>query len=161
MRKQKEKWVNNSWNILIITHYIVSNMILNAFIYCFNKYYLRKINIKVGFSCGSAGKESACNARDPSSIPELGRSLGEGDGNPLQYSCLEIPKDRRSLAVCSPWGDKESNMTEWLTHTCNIKGRIEAKTDECAHDIIQLRGEHYCITKQKFSIYYLNEFAEL
>ena len=38
---------------------------------------------------GSDGKESACNAGDPGSIPRLGRSPGEGNGNPLQYSCLE------------------------------------------------------------------------
>ena len=38
-------------------------------------------------------KESACNAGDPGSIPGLGRSPGEGHGNPLQYSCLENPKD--------------------------------------------------------------------
>ena len=38
---------------------------------------------------GSVGKESACNAGDPGSIPGLGRSTGEGSGNPLQYSCLE------------------------------------------------------------------------
>ena len=43
---------------------------------------------------GSDGKESACNGRDPASIPELGRSPGEGDGYPLQYSCLENPIDR-------------------------------------------------------------------
>ena len=39
-------------------------------------------------------KESACNAGDPGSIPGLGRSPGEGNGNPLQYSCLESPMDR-------------------------------------------------------------------
>ena len=39
-----------------------------------------------GLSCSSVGKESACNAGDPSSIPELGRSAGEGIGYPLQYS---------------------------------------------------------------------------
>ena len=38
-------------------------------------------------------KASAYNARDPGSIPELGRSSGEGNGNPLQYSCLENPMD--------------------------------------------------------------------
>ena len=38
--------------------------------------------------------ESACNAGDPGSIPGLGRSPGEGNDNPLQYSCLEDPKDR-------------------------------------------------------------------
>ena len=43
---------------------------------------------------GSEGKESACNGGDLGSIPELGRSLGEGNGNPLQYSCLENLMDR-------------------------------------------------------------------
>ena len=42
-----------------------------------------------GFPCGSAGKESACNAGDPDSTPRLGRSPGEGNGYPLQYSVLE------------------------------------------------------------------------
>ena len=39
-------------------------------------------------------KESACNAEDPGSTPGLGRSPGEGNGNPLQYSCLENPMDK-------------------------------------------------------------------
>ena len=39
----------------------------------------------MGFPCGSAGRESACSAGDPSSIPKSGRSLGEGIGYPLQY----------------------------------------------------------------------------
>ena len=43
---------------------------------------------------GSPGKESACNSGDPGSIPALGRSPGEGNGNPLQYSCLENPMDK-------------------------------------------------------------------
>ena len=42
-----------------------------------------------GFPCGSDSKESVCNARDLSSIPGSGSSLGERNGNPLQYSCLE------------------------------------------------------------------------
>ena len=42
---------------------------------------------------GSAGKESACNVGDLGSIPGLGRSPGEGNGNPLQYSCLENHMD--------------------------------------------------------------------
>ena len=41
-----------------------------------------------GFLGGSAGKESACSAGDLGSIPGLGRSPGDGNGNPLQYSCL-------------------------------------------------------------------------
>ena len=46
------------------------------------------------FPGGSDGKESAWNAGDPDSIPGSGRSLGEGNGSPLQYSCLENPMDR-------------------------------------------------------------------
>ena len=47
----------------------------------------------MGFPDGSDGKESACNAGDSGLIPELGRSPGEGNGNPFQYSCLENPMD--------------------------------------------------------------------
>ena len=47
-----------------------------------------------GFPGGSGGKESACNAGDPGLIPGSGRSTAEGNGNPLQYSCLENSMDR-------------------------------------------------------------------
>ena len=47
-----------------------------------------------GFPGGSDGKESACNSGDPGSIPGWGRSLGEENSNPLQYSCLENSIDR-------------------------------------------------------------------
>ena len=46
------------------------------------------------FPHSSVGKESACNAGDLGSIPGSGRSPEEGNGNPLQYSCLENPTDR-------------------------------------------------------------------
>ena len=65
-----------------------------------------------GFPCGSAGKESTCNVGDLGLIPGLGRSRGIGNGNPLQYSCLENPHGQRSLAGHSPWGHKELDMTE-------------------------------------------------
>ena len=48
----------------------------------------------MGFPGGSNGKESACNAGHTGLIPGMGRSPGEGDGNPFQYSCLENPMDR-------------------------------------------------------------------
>ena len=48
----------------------------------------------MGFPGGSNGKESACSAGDSGSIPGSGRSLGEENGNPLQYSCLENPMNR-------------------------------------------------------------------
>ena len=59
-------------------------------------------------SPNSAGKESTCNAGDLGSIPGLGISPGGGHGNPLQYSFLENPHGKRSLADYSPWGHKES-----------------------------------------------------
>ena len=49
---------------------------------------------KKGFPCGSEVKASACNAGDLGSTPGSGRSPGEGNGNPLQCSCLENPMDR-------------------------------------------------------------------
>ena len=48
----------------------------------------------MGFPGGSDGKESVCNAGNPGSIPGLGRSPEERNGNPLQYYCLENPMDR-------------------------------------------------------------------
>ena len=57
--------------------------------------------------------ESACNAGDLGSIPGLGRSPGEGNGNPLQYSGLENSMDR-------PWGHRESDMTEWRSPTHSL-----------------------------------------
>ena len=57
----------------------------------------------------------ACNAGDLGSIAGLGRSPGGGHGNPLQDSCLENPHEQRSLVTYSPWGRKESDMTERLS----------------------------------------------
>ena len=50
----------------------------------------------MGFPGGSEGKASACNAGDLGSIPGSGRSPGEGNGKPLQYSCLENSMDREA-----------------------------------------------------------------
>ena len=55
---------------------------------------------------------SACNAGDLGSVPGLGRSPGEGNGNPFHYSCLGNPMDEG--ACYSPWGRKESDTTERL-----------------------------------------------
>ena len=79
----------------------------------------------------SDGKESTCNAGDLGSIPGLGRSSGEGHGNPLQYSCLENPMER------GPWqatvrGVPKSRMKDSVTpgkanrHTQNQAGRTLA-----------------------------------
>ena len=75
---------------------------------------MSEVQDTLGFPSGSDGKVSACNAGDPALIPGSGRSPREGNGNPLQYSCLENPMDRSSLVGYSPWGRKESDMTEQL-----------------------------------------------
>ena len=64
---------------------------------------------------GSDGKECACSAGDLGLVLGLGRSPGEGNGNPLQYSCLENSMDRGAW-----WGHKESDTTEQLTMLSNI-----------------------------------------
>ena len=66
------------------------------------------------FPGGSDGKASVYNVGDPGLIPGLGRSPGEGNGNPLQYYLLLPGKShgQRSLVGYSPWGHKESDMTE-------------------------------------------------
>ena len=62
----------------------------------FSTYYLLNTYHLLGFPGGSNGKASVCNAGDLGSIPGLGRSPGEGNGSPLQYSCLENPMDGRA-----------------------------------------------------------------
>ena len=68
----------------------------------------------LGFPGGSNGKESACNEGDLGSILELGRSPGEGNGNPLQYSCLDNPMEIGAWQA-TVHGVAELNMTEGLT----------------------------------------------
>ena len=65
-----------------------------------------------GFLGGSEGKESACNAGDPGSIPGMGRFLGGGHGNILQYSCLDNPMDRGGWRATIHGVAKESDRTE-------------------------------------------------
>ena len=65
--------------------------------------------VSLGFPYGSADKESACDAGDLGLIPRLERSLGEWKGYPLQYSCLENPRDG---GACHLWGCTELDTTE-------------------------------------------------
>ena len=73
---------------------------------CYSRCFL--VKELLGFPDNSVGKESACNAGDPGSIPGSGRSPGEGKGYPLQYSGLENSMD-------NPWGRKELDRTEPLS----------------------------------------------
>ena len=85
-----------------------------------------------GLVRGSGGKELACSAGDVGLIPGWGRSPGEGNGNPLQYSGLENPHGQRSLVGYSPWGRRESDpAVRMSTHTvdeqCCVTSRRIAK----------------------------------
>ena len=64
-----------------------------------------------GFPSDSVGKEFACNTGELGSISGSGRSFGEGNGNPLQYSCLKNSMDRGAWCP-RPWGPEELDMTE-------------------------------------------------
>ena len=75
-----------------------------------------------GFPGGSDGKELACNEGDAGSVPGLGRSPGEGDGNPLQNPCLENPMDRGAWWATVHGVAEESDMTGCA--------RRERETDE-------------------------------
>ena len=67
--------------------------------------------------CGSNGKESACNVGDQSSIPMLGSSSGEGNGNPLQYCCLENSIGRSLVATVRRVSKSWTRLTHTHTHT--------------------------------------------
>ena len=88
-----------------------------------NKFpYSRHLSNPHCFLDGSDSKESACNAGDPGLISRLGRSPGEGNSNPLQYSYLENPMDRGAWWATghSPRGCKDSGMTEQLYFHAHI-----------------------------------------
>ena len=91
-----EEWIKKMWDIYTMEYYSVIK--------------------KNGLPWGSDGKESTCNVGDlgwrPEWIPRLGRSLGEGNGYPLQYSCLENSKDRGAWQATVHGVCKELDTTE-------------------------------------------------
>ena len=73
---------------------------------------------------------NAGDIREIGSTAGSGRSLGGGHGNPLQYSRLENPQRQRSLVGYSPWGRKESDMTEATEHAhIWYRNNMETETD--------------------------------
>ena len=72
----------------------------------------------LGFPGGSSSKECACNARDWGLIPESGRSPGEGNGNPLQYSCLENSMDRGAWQAMQSMGSPSFGCHNWEMRLC-------------------------------------------
>ena len=84
---------------------------------CGPKQKLKLKGAQEDFHGDSDGKESACNAGDPDLIPGLGSSPGEGNGYPLQHSCLENSRDRGAWRAPVHGGHKELDMTEQRAHT--------------------------------------------
>jgi len=81
---------------------------------------------------GISGKESACQARDTSSIPGSGRPPGERNGNPLQYSCLENPMDRGAWRATVHRVAKSQTRLKWLsTHAHMSQKDYEQMTMMC------------------------------
>ena len=113
-----------------------------------------------GKECNAGSK--ACNAGDLSSVPGLGISPGEGNVNPLQYSCLENPIDKRSLMDYSPWGCKELDTTEQLsrqqgiTFIQEVKIFIHARTISLkANNVFQVKIYYFNIAVYCEMKYYL------
>ena len=69
----------------------------------------------IGLLCSSSGKRFGCDAGDQGSIPWLGRSSGEGNGNPLQYSCLGHARDREAWLQCSCLENFMDREAWWAT----------------------------------------------
>ena len=99
----------------------------------------------LGFPCGSAGKESACNEGDPGSIPGLGRSPGEGNGYPLQYSGLENSMESMgSQRVRHDWVTftslQRNKRLNGLLDNQFVKGLRLENTDELRMDLAMFLG---------------------
>ena len=96
------------------------------------------------FPGGSGSKASAYDVGDMGSIPGSGRSPGEGNGNPLQYSCPEKSHGQRSLVGYSPWDGKELDMTEQLhslTHRTSWLGVSHLSAGQSGHVLISVTEE--------------------
>ena len=90
---------------------------------------------------GSVGKESACNAGDLASIPGSERSPGEGKATHSSILAWRIPWTEEPSGY-SPWGHKESAMTEWLTFSLSLSRLTETSSST---QLIQVRSTNFLI----------------
>ena len=120
----KACWCKVTWE-LRKCHYLRNSF--QSTVKCLKKFLKMVHNLRVllftisilklwGFPGGSHSIESACSVGDPGSIPGLGRSPGDRNGYPLQYSGLEHPMDRGAWRA-TVYGVANNWTSEWLTHT--------------------------------------------
>ena len=100
----------------------------------------------------SDGKESPCSAGDLGSIPGLRRSPGEGNGNPLQYSCLENPMDRGVCRPQSMGSQRVRHNRATNTHTC-----VYAHACVCTHTFMILFNTANLSSTEDAPIYVFTE----
>ena len=107
---------------------------------------------------GSEDKASACNAGDPGSIPGLGRSPGEGNGNPLPYSCLENPMDRGAQWATVHGVSKSRTRLSDCTALYELHGEINAshRTGTKLHG--EINASHRTGTEQMALCQYLSVY---
>ena len=114
------------------------------------------------FPGGSDGKASACNAGDLGSIPGLGRSPGEGNGNPLQYSCLENPTDGGAWLATVHGVAKSRTRLSNFTFTFKVYSRLIRRYRDfffiyfCPHACIKSPPSTFP-TRVEWHICYINE----
>ena len=105
----------------------------------------------IGFPGGSDGKASACNSGDPDSIPGLGRSPGEGNGNPLQYPCLVNPMDRGAWQATvhgvAKSGIRLSDFTLYIKEEINQEGLYDTgnSTQDSVMTSMRSKKEWVCV----------------
>ena len=108
------------------------------------------MRIKKSFPDGSVGKESACQAGDPDSIPGLGRSSGVGNGNVLQYSCLENPMDRGA------WRAAVHGTARVRHHLATKPNQIKKECFFSMSYFLQAWPSGLCLTLQAGNAFVLN-----
>ena len=116
----KENANKNFWNQHILKRTLVCSCLQSIKYQDLSSLSMKYRGGKGGFPCSSVGKEFACDAGDLGLIPGSGRSPGEGNGNPLQYSCLENPTDRGTwwatvYRVSMSWA-----WQKWLSSSSSI-----------------------------------------
>ena len=97
-------------------------------------------------TCGSEVKASACNMGDLDSIPGLGRSPGEGNGNPLHYSCLENPMDGGAWqATVHAVAKSRTRLSDFTSHTSKVILKIlQARLQEFVNHELPDAQARFC-----------------